>query len=219
MSPYLTCLGKVARRGAQVCLGGAAGPEGRNAPAPSCPRPAASPSPVEQGSGCPDRSLPRHVELSRRAPRSHALHEYISHVIRKINNNNKKSPWLGRVSHQQGSITAQSARRAAAAVTLASGAAAGHPPHPFSGGFAPFLLLVANPLPCRGACTPRASSPGRKQAEPCTQHVETPTFPFIPNGTSQSHWVYKVLPWQRKEKQTGKAGTEESTFEKGRGVG
>lgn len=161
MSPYLicsgqqTCLGKVARKGAQMCLGGAAqSRRRRNAPAPSYPWGGCfSLACGNRVRGCPDHSLLRRVKLS--ASWSHALCEYISHVIRKINNNKKRASTVGLgFPISKAASQPQSAPRAAAAITSVSGVAARRPPHPFSSGFVPFLLPAVNPPPCRGACFP-----------------------------------------------------------------
>lgn len=55
--------------------------------------------------------------------------------------------------------------------------------------------------------------PASRAWHPCMWHMETLTFPFIPNGTSH-HWISKIFPWQGKEKQICKEGQKKVVWRK-----
>lgn len=148
------------------------------------------------------------------------LWEYISHVLRKINNSNLNPAQLGWVTHQEGSVAPQSAQQAAAAaVTLGPGSAAGCSPHPFSTFLLSLWPISATSWPhfcctllqCMFATSKRPWVPASRAWHPCMWHTETLTF--IPNSTSH-HWISTIFPWQRKEKQICKEGQEKVVLRK-----
>lgn len=98
-------------------------------------------------------------------------------MIRKINNSNLNPAQLGWVTHQQGSITFQSAQQAAAAVTSGPGSAAGCSPHPFSTFLLPLCPISSTSWPhcccLRWIYQPAASSPECQWAEHSTHACGT----------------------------------------------
>lgn len=128
---------------------------------------------------------------------------------------------MGWVTHHQGSFAFQAAQQAAAAVSSGSGSAAGCSPHPYSTFLLPLCPIFATSSPISVPISGRSGStsllqfmfptskqpwvPASRAWHPCMRHMETLTFPFIPNGTSH-HWISKIFPWQRKEKQICKEG-------------
>lgn len=100
------------------------------------------------------------------------LWEYISYVIRKINNSTAQLGWA---THLEGITALQTAQRAAAAVT------SGPPllyisdtfvPH-FCYLLTPFVLAKVDLPACYSSCFPEASSPGCQQAPMHVEHGNT----------------------------------------------